>query len=112
MEERTKKLGDPETAVEYQMSLHGIIEFVGELFRRHIVSESTLVGVFESLFDPVTDFTVEAAIILMNKVGYDFEEVCRKKSEKSKAKQKDQEGADNEFEKVIQKFKDIVYKDD
>lgn len=66
------------------MSLHGIIEFVGELFRRQILSESTLVGVFESLFDPVSGFTIEAAIILMNKVGNDFEEVCRKKSEKKK----------------------------
>ena len=68
------------------MSLHGIIEFVGELFRRQILSESTLVGVLESLFDPVSDFTIEAAIILMNKVGNDFEEMCRKKSEKKDKK--------------------------
>lgn len=46
MEERDKKLSDQETAIAYQMSLHGIIEFVGELFRRQILSESTLVGIF------------------------------------------------------------------
>ena len=107
MDERNKRLNDPETAVEYQMSLHGIIEFVGELFRRQILSESTLVGVFESLFEPITDFTVEAAIILMNKVGSDFEEVCRKKSEK-----KDKKSENNEFEKIIEKFKKIVFEDD
>jgi len=59
--------------------LFGNIEFVGELYRRKILPQSTLISVFESLLgmsevnDKIDDFIMEGAVNLMNKVGENFE---------------------------------------
>lgn len=99
--EERQKLNDPEKSILFKEHLFGNIEFVGELFRRGILSESTLNGIFKRLTDEVCDFTIEGAIVLMNKIGHTFEESCRKKAEKNP-------GSDNNFKLIIEKFKSIM----
>jgi hypothetical protein len=49
LEERQKSLKDLESTLKFQQKLFGNIEFVGELYRRRILPQSTLISVFESL---------------------------------------------------------------
>jgi len=73
-EDKEKTLNDPEKSILYKMHLFGNLEFVGELYRRKIVSESLMGKIFEPLLEGESeDFYVEGAICLMNKVGLDFE---------------------------------------
>jgi len=81
--EERQKLNDPYHCILFKDRLFGNIEFVGELFRRNILSENTLNGIFGQLTDEVCDFTIEGAIVLMNKIGFNFEESCKKKAEKN-----------------------------
>ena len=99
--EERQKLNDPEKSILFKDRLFGNLEFVGELFRRNILSESTLNGIFGQLTDEVCDFTIEGAIVLMNKIGFNFEEHCKKKAEKNPT-------GDNNFKLIIAKFEKIV----
>ena len=65
------------------------MEFVGELYRRKILPIQTLLIIFQSLLGisetntlGIDDLVVEAAINLMNKVGYKFEEQSKSTSSK------------------------------
>ena len=64
----------------FQQKLFGNIEFVGELYRRKLLPELTLVAVFDSLLgiseinDSIDDLVIEGSINLMEKVGKIFEE--------------------------------------
>lgn len=65
------------------------MEFVGELFRRRMVSSTTLVEIFLQLLGKqidIDDLLCEAAINLMNKVGPKFEEEIEKHKRKTAAK--------------------------
>jgi hypothetical protein len=79
-----------EKAIIFQTKLFGNIEFVGELYRRKILQESTLKTVFESLLgmsdinDEVDDLVIEGAVNLMNKVGFVLEENSKRKEERAK----------------------------
>lgn len=99
--EERQKLNDPEKSILFKDRLFGNIEFVGELFRRNILSENTLNGIFGQLTDEVCDFTIEGAIVLMNKIGFNFEESCKKKAEKNPT-------AENNFKIIMAKFEEIV----
>jgi hypothetical protein len=74
-EEKQKQTKDPESSIRFKHKLFGNIEFVGELYRRKILPEATLVTVFESLLgisdtnDRADDLVIEGAVNLMNKVG-------------------------------------------
>lgn len=62
------------------MRLFNNIRFVGELFRRKILFESTILLVFELLLgissdkESINDDTIEGAIKLMEKVGHIVDE--------------------------------------
>ena len=64
----------------FEGKLFGNIEFVGELYRRKILPESTLISVFESLLgisetnEVADDLVIEGAVNLMNKVGMNFQQ--------------------------------------
>jgi len=70
--------------------LFGNIEFVGELYRRKILPEATLVSVFESLLgisdtnDTADDLVIEGAVNLMNKVGQTFEQNVKNAGDRKK----------------------------
>ncbi len=57
----------------------GNIEFAGELYRRKLLPEATLLTIFESLLGigeidySIDNFVIEGAIKLMNKVGECFD---------------------------------------
>jgi len=78
-EEIEKSKANLEATLKFQQKLFGNIEFVGELYRRKILPQSTLISVFESLLgmsevnDTINDFIMEGAVNLMNKVGENFE---------------------------------------
>ena len=64
--------------LKFKSRLFGNINFVGELFRRGLLSESIVLSVFDMLLvvdssetqlDFVNDNTVEGAVILMEKIG-------------------------------------------
>ena len=99
--EERQKLKDPEKSILFKEHLFGNIEFIGELFRRSILSENTLNGIFSQLTEEVCDFTIEGAIVLMNKIGHTFEETCKKKAEKFP-------NGENNFNLIIEKFKAIM----
>lgn len=113
-EEKEKQNNDPESAVLFKLKLFGNIEFVGELYRRKILPEATLVTVFESLLgmnetnDKANDLTVEGAVNLMNKVGQTFEQNVKNAGEK---KNKDKKDKAENFKKIFDKFVELV-KDD
>jgi hypothetical protein len=63
--------------LKFKERLFGNIQFVGELNRRNLLSENILISVFVMLLaiggayeDFINDDTVEAATLLINKVGY------------------------------------------
>lgn len=84
--------------------MFGNIEFVGELYRRKILPQSTLISVFESLLgmsevnDKINDFIMEGAVNLMNKVGENFESNV-------KNTKKNYEETKKLFDKIINRFK-------
>ena len=65
-----------------QIKLFGNIEFIGELFKCHLLRGDTAKSIFEQLLkeDCFVDETVEAAIKLIEKIGASIEE--KHKSEK------------------------------
>ena len=69
--------------------MFGNVEFVGELFRRRILPKTILVNIFELLLglkendSKTDDLTVEAAIKLMNKVGYLFDQANENKNKEN-----------------------------
>ena len=69
--------------------MFGNVEFVGELFRRRILPKTILVNIFELLLglkendSKPDDLTVEAAIKLMNKVGYLFDQANENKNKEN-----------------------------
>lgn len=74
------------------MKLFGNIEFVGELYIRKILRETTLISVFHQLlalnddmFDDneANDQTIEGAINLMYKCGYAFEQNVKNANDKN-----------------------------
>lgn len=79
-DEKKKQTFDLESTMKFEKKLFGNIEFVGELYRRKILPEATLVSVFESLLgisdmnDVADDLVIEGAVNLMNKVGLNFEQ--------------------------------------
>lgn len=85
----------------FKQKLFGNNEFVGELFRRKILPESTLCHVFEALLGiselnpQVDDLVVEGAINLMDKVGLCFEENSKKKNKPEK------------FDNIIKRFEEL-----
>ncbi len=74
-EEEKKYQDEIEEALLYQEKLFGNIEFAGELYRRKILPEATIITFFEYLLgignhnNSIDDFYIEGAIILMEKVG-------------------------------------------
>jgi hypothetical protein len=68
--------------------LFGNIDFVGELYKEAIISDTILCSIFENLlgFDVtsttgVTDITIDAALKLISKLGKRMEEQAKKKKE-------------------------------
>ena len=78
-DEKKKQTIDVESTMKFEQKLFGNIEFVGELYRRKILPESTLISVFESLLgisetnEVADDLVIEGAVNLMNKVGLNFQ---------------------------------------
>jgi hypothetical protein len=73
-DERTKQVSNPDTVVLFKTKLFGNIDFVGELYRRKLLPNSTMISVFKSLLgisdmEKIDDLVIEGAINLMNKVG-------------------------------------------
>lgn len=78
---------DSDARFKYAKRLFGNIKFVGELFRRSLISEGIIVSVFESLLGTsdseiarkaVNDDTIEGATVLMDKIGYMLDEKLAK----------------------------------
>lgn len=111
IEEKKKQTSDFESTLKFEKKLFGNIEFIGELYRRKILPEATLVLVFESLLgisdmnDQADDLVIEGAVNLMNKVGLNFEQRVnsaddKKKDEKFKY-----------FERIFSRF-NVLIEDD
>ena len=102
-EEREKSKANLEATLKFQQKLFGNIEFVGELYRRKILPQSTLISVFESLLgmsevnDKIDDFIMEGAVNLMNKVGENFENNV-------KNVKKNQEETKKSFDTIVNRF--------
>lgn len=74
--------------------LFGNIDFVGELYKERLISDTILTSIFESLLgidqlstNAVSDITIDAALKLINKLGKKMEESA--KTLKNDAKRKD-----------------------
>jgi len=91
----------------FEGKLFGNIEFVGELYRRKILPESTLISVFESLLgisdmnDTADDLVIEGAVNLMNKVGVNFQQNV------DSAKDKKKEEKLKNFNKIFNRFTEL-----
>jgi len=91
----------------FEGKLFGNIEFVGELYRRKILPESTLISVFESLLgisetnEVADDLVIEGAVNLMNKVGMNFQQNV------DSAKDKKKEEKLKNFKKIFKRFTDL-----
>ena len=102
-EEREKSKANLEATLKFQQKLFGNIEFVGELYRRKILPQSTLISVFESLLgmsavnELLDDFIMEGAVNLMNKIGDNFESNI-------KTGKKNNEESKKSFDKIIDRF--------
>lgn len=84
-EEREKYDTDFEKAIIFKQKLFGNNLFVGELYRRKLMPQQTLMYIFESLlgmqgFDAkdIDDLVVEGAICLMEKIGLSIEDKVKK----------------------------------
>lgn len=103
-EELKKSKKDKESEILFKVKLFGNIEFLGELYRRKLLPQTTLISVFQSLLgisevnEEVNDLVIEGAINLMNKVGEDFE-----KNISSAKKVKDD--VKKSFEAITARFK-------
>lgn len=70
------------------------MSFIGELYRRKILSETILNTVFESLLGihdlnrDIDDLVIEGAINLMNKAGETYEQGLSKSTDDKKSKEK------------------------
>jgi len=109
-EEEIKKMeGNLERQLVFKTKLYGNLDFVGELYRRKMLPDNVLVSVFYSLLgiseinNSISDLNLEGAILLMNKVGEQFEE--RSKIKKKKTTEKDQLEV---FQVIIDKFQDLM----
>jgi len=95
----------------FEGKLFGNIEFVGELYRRKILPESTLISVFESLLgisdmnDTADDLVIEGAVNLMNKVGVNFQQNV------DSAKDKKKEEKLKNFNKIFNRFTELSQDD-
>jgi translation initiation factor 4G len=95
--------------------LFGNIEFVGELFKQQIVTDSVMQSIFDNLLGlnlcdkkSVNDNTIEAAIKLMNKTGSTLEE---RVAENTKNPEKKLEREKN-LSSIFDRLKDLETKDD
>ena len=88
--------------------LFGNLGFVGELFKQQLVTNNVIKSIFSSLlgieFDGslVTDNTIEAAILLMNKIGYNWEERSKEKAAKKSEEMKET------IEKIFARFRELM----
>jgi hypothetical protein len=79
-ETKDKAYETDEKRMMFQSKLFGNLQFIGELYRRKILSQNIIDSVFESLLvmdstddSKVNDLVVEGAINLMNKAGQQYE---------------------------------------
>ncbi len=75
--------------LKYSDKLFGNMDFVGELYKELLVSETILYSIFETLLDinspSISDTTIDAALQLMNKLGSKMEhDANSKKKEEAK----------------------------
>ena len=110
-EKKAQECVDAEKKAIWEEKLFGNMEFVGELFRRKMVSNGTLIEIFMQLLGKageVEDLLIEAAINLMNKTGPKFEEeIARQKNKQKKkdeAKGQKNNDKDDEGDKGEQKM--------
>lgn len=73
LQELKNKESDEETRLKLKERLFGNIDFIGELYRQHLLTDRIIFQIFYSLLglddqNPTED-TVEAALNLVNKVG-------------------------------------------
>lgn len=63
--------------LRFKHKLFGNMDFVGELYKEALLSDTILYSIFESLLglesSTVTDITVDAALKLINKLGSKME---------------------------------------
>ena len=68
--------------------MFGNIDFVGELYKEALLSDTILYSIFESLLGMessiVTDITVDAALKLINKLGSKMEQDTKNKKDDKK----------------------------
>ena len=59
--------------------LFGNIKFIAELYKEHLLSDKILKDIFKNLLDPgkFSDDSIEAAIIVMERVGPKIEEKAK-----------------------------------
>jgi len=71
-----KKEQDEETRLKHRERLFGNIDFIGELYRQHLLHDRIIFQIFGSLLglheQVPTEDTVEAALNLVNKIGADL----------------------------------------
>lgn len=77
--------------LRYKDKLFGNMDFVGELYKESLVSETILYSIFDSLLDSnspsVTDITIDAALQLINKLGSKMEQDTKSKKNEEKKKE-------------------------
>jgi hypothetical protein len=60
-----------EESLKLKSLLFGVIKFVGELFRRHILGESIIFDIIDALLSKeANDVTVEGAVLLIENIGH------------------------------------------
>ena len=103
-DELKKSKKDKESEILFKVKLFGNIEFLGELYRRKLLPQTTLISVFQSLLgmsevnEDVNDLVIEGAINLMSKVGEEFEKnISAAKKAKAEAKES--------FDAIVARFK-------
>jgi hypothetical protein len=107
-EERAKQIQCPDTAVLFKTKLFGNVDFVGELYRRKLLPQATLMTVFQNLLgmseenEIIDDLVIEGGINLMNKVGQAYEENVKRAGVKKQDEQ--QRG----YQQIMDRFKEVM----
>lgn len=109
--EEIEKIGnDTEKQLVFKTKLYGNLDFIGELYRRKMLSDAVLISVISSLLGTtdlnmeINDQNIEGATKLMNKVGESFQERMYKK----KAKNDGSKDPKATFDDIMKTFDDYM----
>ena len=112
-EERLRAESDFEKMLKFQDKLFGNIDFVGELYRRLLLPQETLLLIFRELLGlegerKVDDLNVEGGINLMNKVGKMLEDKMEKQKQKMEQNNEKTNNLVKVYNEIFDQFNHLI----